>query len=80
MAKLCETAADFSRGLTAEETLRALIDLLVFYLGELADVHADEPFLYGERTAYTECLELLQLWERAEEYGLDFEIEERYPL
>ena len=70
------------RKLKAEEVLKMLIDLLLEYIDDLKDYKDQEStqFQYGERSAYTECIEYIQLWERAEENGLTFDIEERYPL
>jgi hypothetical protein len=67
---------------TANELLIFLISLLTAYLEELSSSSAldENQFCYGEKTAYTECLEWLQEWEFAEASGLDFEIENRYPL
>ncbi len=67
---------------TANELLIFLISLLTAYLEELSSSSAldENQFCYGEKTAYTECLEWLQEWEFAEANGLDFEIENRYPL
>lgn len=66
---------------SAQEVLEYMIPLLLLYLEELSDsTPTGEQFIYGEKTAYTECLEVLQSWEKAAEYGLDFDIEERYPL
>lgn len=67
---------------TAEEVLTMLSKLLLSYLEELFK-YKDTPsaqFQYGERVAYTECLEWIQCWENAQQNGLDFEIEKRYPL
>ncbi len=68
--------------LIAEEVLKYMTDLLLYYLEQLADIdsNSEQQFLYGEKTAYTECLEVVQYWEKAKEYGLDFNIEKRYPL
>ena len=67
--------------LTAQKTLNCIIDLLTYYLEQLQEVKSDgEQFKYGEKTAYIECLELIQLWDKADENGLDFNIEERFPL
>ena len=66
----------------ADQLLSDLIELLIYYLTELSDVF-DEPttqFVYGEKTAYVECLEWIEDWEHAEEHGLNFEVEERFPL
>ena len=67
---------------TANELLIFLISLLTAYLEELSSSSAldENQFCYGEKTAYTECLEWLQEWEFAESNGLDFEIENCYPL
>lgn len=57
-------------------------ELLLCYLEELADSKVDgDQFVYGEKTAYTECLEVIQYyWSQAKRHGLDFNIEGRYPL
>ena len=67
---------------TAEEIVAMMIKLLLFYMEEFADCKncPEEQFQYGEKTAYTECLEWIQFWEKAESCGLDFDIETRYPL
>lgn len=66
----------------AEKVLEMLAILLLSYVDELFE-YKDTPstqFAFGERVAYTECLEWLQCWENAPQIGLDFEIEKRYPL
>ena len=68
---------------TAEEVLLDMIDLFICYLTELNGARADaqeSQFAYGEKTAYVECLELISQWKKAEKHGLDFCIEERFPL
>ena len=67
---------------TANEVLLTLTKLLLCYLSELSEYNdvEGELFEYGERTAYTECLEIIQEWEGAEKNGLNFNIEEKYPL
>ena len=66
----------------AEEILAYLAGLLLMYLEELRDAKqsGENSFRYGEQTAYTECLEIIQEWEGATGIGLDFDIEKRYPL
>ena len=66
----------------AEEVLEMMISLLLIYIEELFKYNdvEDEQFQYGERLAYTECLEWLQSWKYASKNGLDFDIEKRYPL
>ena len=67
---------------SSHETLQMIISILLNYLEELNGIKSSDEnqFAYGEKTAYTECLELIQLWEKAHVTGLDFNIEERYPL
>ena len=36
-------------------------------------------FGLGAKSAYVECLEYLQQWERAEDNGIDFDIEKKLP-
>lgn len=66
----------------AKEVLEYMVERLSEYLEELRDTKPEDAdcFGYGERTAYTECLEMVQLWEKAKQVGLDFEIEKKYPL
>lgn len=66
----------------ADEVLKRLIKLLLISLEELSEYQdlEGQQFEYGERLAYTECLECIQLWKGASQNGLDFDIEKRYPL
>ncbi|MBQ8428567.1 MAG: hypothetical protein IJX30_00505 [Clostridia bacterium] len=68
--------------LDAQNTLQYIIALLLHYLDELSEVQdsVDTQFAYGEKTAYVECLEILQHWENAESNGLNFDIEGIFPL
>ena len=70
------------KDLPADHVLDILIRVLIQRLDELKDYKDVEgqKFQYGERLAYTECLECVQLWEKAKEHGLNFEIEDVYPL
>lgn len=67
---------------TANELLIFLISLLTAYLEELSSSSALDAdlFCYGEKTAYAECLELLQQWEFAKKSGLNFDVKNRFPL
>lgn len=66
---------------TACAVLSHMIELLISYLEELERSATDgDDFAYGEKTAYVECLELLQDWESAEKFRLDFNVEQRFPL
>lgn len=64
---------------TADETLIYIKELFEYYLTELNGLEADK-FIYGEKTAYVECLEIIQDWEKADEIKLNYNIEERFPL
>lgn len=66
----------------ADELLCLMAERLLEYLEDLKDYHNEEntQFAYGEKSAFTECLEMIQFYERAKEIGLDFNIEEKYPL
>ena len=70
--------------LRAKEILSYMIELLKEYLEELnaavAETEEERGFFCGEKTAYAECLEIIQRWKGAAEHGLNFEIEKRYPL
>ena len=37
-------------------------------------------FIHGEKTAYVDCLEMLQNLDNNCEFGLDFDIEKRYEI
>ncbi len=67
---------------SAEEVLKRMIGSLLFYIDELSEFkdRKGQQFQYGERLAYTECLEWIQEWQYAAKNGLDFDIEKRYPL
>ena len=62
----------------ATKILQSMIQLLIAYLEELSECEKD--FEYGEKVAYTECLEWIQNWRKADKYGLDFVVEQKYPL
>ena len=68
--------------LMERETLLYLIDLLTANLYELnfATSEDADQFAYGEKTAYAECLEVIQQWSESEKNGLDCTIEKKYPL
>ena len=65
---------------SSDELLEFVIFSLLLALEELSSVPNDNLFCYGEKTAYVECLEWLQKWEKAEIYGLNFNVEKRFPL
>ena len=67
------------QGKTAEEVLETLIDVIETGCDEL-NAPRIKYFGLGVKSAYVECLEYIQEWEKAKEYGLDYEIEDRYPI
>ena len=65
--------------MNAEETIIYLIELYIQYLDEL-NLSPRNDFTIGEMTAYVETLEILQCWGKANCYGLDFVIEDKYKI
>ena len=64
----------------AEEILKALTETILANLRELNDLE-ENSFISGEKHAYVECLEIIQdTWKQAWQNGLDFDIEDRFPL
>lgn len=63
----------------SEETIKRTIGMITENLEELNE-EAITEFGLGAKSAYVECLEYLQQWKNAEENGIDFEIEGRYPI
>lgn len=64
-------------------TVIYMISVIQSDMNELAEAERLEPhsdFRTGQMYAYAECLELLQLCSTFRDFGLDFEIEKRYPL
>ncbi len=68
------------KNLTAKQTLLYMVELFTEYVQELEMADKNNDFAYGEKTAYIECLEVMQHWKGAKAAGLDYEIEKRYPL
>ena len=66
---------------SAAMILSYLEKLLTEYLEELNDVTSADKnqFAYGEKTAYVECLEIIQQWESSS-LGQATCVEERFPL
>lgn len=64
---------------SAEKILKYLIELLQFYLEELSGYEEDQ-FSLGEKYAFAECLEIIRFWKKSERFGLDYDVEERFPL
>lgn len=65
-----------------DDALQQITDRLIAYIEELFEFkdELETQFQYGERVAYTECLEWIQKFGKAKNLGLDFDIEKRFPL
>ncbi len=72
------------RKLDSEQTLIQLVHLLLEFLDEIndpIDTFENSDFVLGEKTAYVECLELIQeRWSKGSEYGIPQNIEKLYPV
>ena len=70
--------------LAADDLLRYLIELLVQNLQEICVIEklpaSQSEFGRGMKNAYVECLETIQMWNKAAENGLDWDIESRFPV
>lgn len=65
----------------SKDVLEYMVKRLTEYLEELKNSETETSgFVYGEKTAYTECLEMIQLWKKAKEIGLDVDIEKKFLL
>ena len=65
--------------MNAEEMIIYLIKLYTQYLDEL-NLSPRNDFTIGEMTAYVETLEILQRRKKANLYGLNFVIEDKYKI
>ena len=61
-----------------KKVLGCLIQTLQTNLDEITESSRDDEFVCGEVYAYLECLEIIQTWNGAEEYGLCGSLEEKY--
>ena len=48
-----------------EQVLITLINVIVTNLEELNSCEIKNQFVYGEKTAYVECLEIINLWDKS---------------
>ncbi len=67
--------------LRAKQTIRQLTHILIDHLNELykCDSSQKNAFVEGEKTAFVECLEIIQHFDSSTP-ELSFNIEEVYPL
>ncbi|MDE6504880.1 MAG: hypothetical protein K2L42_03320 [Clostridia bacterium] len=61
-----------------KKVLGCLIQTLQTNLDEITESVRDNEFVCGEVYAYLECLEIIQMWRKAEKYGLCINLEEKY--
>lgn len=64
------------------QTVQTLIRVIHMALRDLTEENISDPgdFCRGQIYAYVECLEILQLCPSFREFGLDYDIEKKYPL
>lgn len=80
MKNLIDKRESSTGKLDASDVLKYMIDILITYIKELIEIVQEDEFAYGERVAYTECLEMVCLWKDCAKHGLDFDVEQRFPL
>lgn len=70
------------RPFTAEETIANVIDTCFSALEEMCDSERNgeklSEYAEGLKSAYVEILEILQKWEKKDEYGLGFDVEHEF--
>ena len=70
--------------LSPNKLLGYITDVLLFTLEEIQEripENGENDFLCGEMTMIVDCLELIHKhWKRARKFGLNFEIEKKFPL
>lgn len=64
--------------MNAEEILFSLIELITNSLEELKSYSQKNQFVYGEKTAYVECLELIQLLGGSSFFKPNYNIQKKY--
>ncbi len=62
------------------KTIQYIKEYLESCLEELYEEEDTNDFIYGEKTAYVDCLELLQKTMGTQITGVNYVVEERYPL
>lgn len=65
--------------MSTDDILIFIIELFTEYLDELNETPRND-FIHGEMTAYVETLEILQKWERAKEFNLNYVIANKYKI
>ncbi len=65
---------------SAEYALAQMIHEICKKLDELKYTNKNDAYTNGMRTAYVECLEIIQMWNKSKHFGLNFHIESMYPI
>ena len=66
--------------MSATEVLTYLISLLEINLSELATAEHKNEYILGSWETSVECLEIISFWERAKEYGLNYNPEIKFKI
>ena len=66
--------------MSATEVLTYLISLLDINLSELVSADHKNGYVLGSWDANIECLEVISFWERAKEYGLNYNPQIKYKI
>lgn len=64
--------------MNTEETLLKLIDVCTATLDELKNENCNNAFVEGEMTAYVDCLEIIQSWNKSRLFGLNYNVAKKY--
>ena len=66
--------------MSATQVLTYLISLLEMNLSELVSAEHKNDYVLGSWETSVECLEVISSWERAKEYGLDYNPEIKFNI
>ena len=64
----------------SNEIIKFIIDSSIQHLENLKTAGLDARYTLGEKIAYVEILEIIQRSDKENKFGLDFNIEEKYPV
>ncbi len=64
--------------MNTEETLLKLIAVCTATLDELKSEESNNAFVEGEMTAYVDCLEIIQSWNKSRLFGLNYNVAKKY--
>lgn len=78
-----DSVTERRKGMKAEEVLKIMIGTFLAALEDIVELTESEDernVFYGMKTVYVESLEIIQRWDLATAYGLNFNIEDKYPV